>query len=93
MPAAMPAAVAGSAVSTARSKPEFPRSIGANETTAAAAIPHADVERSRIFLLAEPLMADLRCAKLAAKTVLDFQLNRYGSCCFTRWLRLDIARL
>jgi hypothetical protein len=44
-------------------------------------------------------------AKLAAKTVLDFQLNRYGSCHFTRWLRfgkkpktvallrIDIARL
>jgi hypothetical protein len=54
---------------------------------AAAAIPNADVERSRIFRLTEPLMADLRSSKLAAKTVLDFQLNRYDSCCFTRWLR------
>src|ERR1700730_17796878 len=54
----MPAVGAGS--STVRSKPEFPRAISTDETAIAVAIPNADVERSRIFRLTEPLMADLR---------------------------------
>ena len=57
----------------ARSKPEFPRSISTDERMAAVAIPNADVDRSRILRLTEPLMADLRVdPKLAAKTVLNF---------------------